>query len=615
MFRHTDRQMQLVTAASQLPSGTRRRLEQSWAEGFQRKVLPILLDAEERFAELYGTTGRPNWSVACIVGLLILQDMQDLDDQSVLDALAFDLRYQRALGLEPDEAYLSRRSFVGFRSRLVEVDPEMTRLRDVFEAVGEAALAELGVSVSEQRIDSTRITSNIRTHGRVDLFGKTLRHCLDRIGDGWPQALDRLSPELLGWYRHDAKGWFGKPTREQRRARLQQRAEWLVEVMETFRDHEEISADESYQLVVRILEEQCELVECSDEGDTDDDGDGGDSDDGDDGGSSGADTSERPEVKVRKRPEPAGASMQSPHDPDATYGHKGSGYHAQITETCGNDGPELITDYDVHGAHISDQHRSDEALERLDEAGWRPARLYADAGYANGDSIIESAQDGTELYAPFHTGALPSDYIGREAFRFGNDGCITACPRGHAPTRHGRRSTRNAAEPTLHAYFDGAICRACPLEGRCAARPPNSRHKGSYYLEILPKLRARDEGLAAQRDDAWWDPYRLRAGVEATMSELKRGHGIGHLRVRRMPRVRMRVALKVTACNVKRWLRARPEAAPGPTHDRHHLTPWISALHRARATYEALLHLLSDLATAQSRPPSTATTPVVVHAA
>ena len=45
------------------------------------------------------------------------------------------------------------------------------------------------------------------------------------------------------------------------------------------------------------------------------------------------------------------------------------------------------------------------------------------------------------------------------------------------------------------------------------------------------------------------------------MSELKRAHGMGKLRVRRLPQVRFSVASKVAACNIKRWLRAMATSA------------------------------------------------------
>jgi hypothetical protein len=40
------------------------------------------------------------------------------------------------------------------------------------------------------------------------------------------------------------------------------------------------------------------------------------------------------------------------------------------------------------------------------------------------------------------------------------------------------------------------------------------------------------------------------------MSELKRKHGMGKLRVRRAAKVCFAVACKVIACNIKRWAKA-----------------------------------------------------------
>ena len=48
----------------------------------------------------------------------------------------------------------------------------------------------------------------------------------------------------------------------------------------------------------------------------------------------------------------------------------------------------------------------------------------------------------------------------------------------------------------------------------------------------------------------------IRAGIEATNSELKRRHGLAALRVRGQLRVTLAVYLKALACNVKRMVRA-----------------------------------------------------------
>jgi hypothetical protein len=88
---------------------------------------------------------------------------------------------------------------------------------------------------------------------------------------------------------------------------------------------------------------------------------------------------ESSKVQVKKRTE--GETLQSPYDPDASYGHKGSGYSLHITETCNNsEKTEIITDYEVHGAARSDIGKALSVIERLDAAGLKPETLYADGG-------------------------------------------------------------------------------------------------------------------------------------------------------------------------------------------------------------------------------------------
>ena len=60
----------------------------------------------------------------------------------------------------------------------------------------------------------------------------------------------------------------------------------------------------------------------------------------------------------------------------------------------------------------------------------------------------------------------------------------------------------------------------------------------------------------AEANGSFKERYAIRAGSEATNSELKRGHGLGDLRVRGRPRVELAVHLKALACNIKRMVRA-----------------------------------------------------------
>jgi hypothetical protein len=598
MFKRTDRQVPLFTPASQVPKSAAERLKATWAEGFQREVLPVLLEVEGEFASLYSELGRPNWSVARLIGLMILQDLEDLDDQSVLDRLMFDVRYQHALGVASDDAYLSRRSFVAFRSRLAERDPKMKLVRKVFESIRDEALADLRLSSGKQRLDSTQIMSNIQNHARADLFGKTLRHFVLGLQARWPDRLDRLDVKLREWALSDAEGWFGRAGTD-RRVVLQQRAAWALSVVETFAADKEVADDERYQFVVRLLAEQCVVVDRQRGRGTDGGASGADA-----GGENGAepaataasedaaseqsaqqqsagesaaaeqvsaepasdaDVAAGAMSRVKLLPNPVvGSGLQSPFDPDAGYGHKGRGYLVQITETCGNQGTEIVTDYGVVPANVSDKTQVVPVLERLGPS-LLPQTLFADSGYATMGNMLTAREQGVELYAPVIHGQLPKDFVGREAFTFDETtGEVTLCPQGHRPVRHGLRSSDNKDKPTLHAYFDGKLCRQCPLLGRCAARSPNNGKKGNFHVELLPSLRERDLALDRQRDAKWWKPYQIRSGIEATASELKRRHGMGRLRVRRKERVTLKVALKTTACNVKRWVRAILIGFAGP---------------------------------------------------
>jgi hypothetical protein len=571
VFRKTDPQLPLLTTDRMLPESAQRRLRDSWAVGFSEQVMPLLLASEERFAALYSTgVGRPNWSVARMLGLLLLQELHDMDDQTALDALSFDLRWQHALGVSAEEAYLSRRSFVDFRSRMVAVDPEMEGVRELFDKVTAAAVEDLGLSTAEQRIDSTLVRSNIVVRGRVDLFRRTLEHFLAWLSKHWPERMGLLSEGLREWFAAGTEGWFAAKGRDEptKRKQLKTLASWLHEVAKTFAGDKEVTSDERYQLVVRLLREHCSVTV----------GRGGGSGGGSGGGGGGADDCGEPEededtttpaepeeVEVLSKPERPSTSLQSPHDPDATLGRKGPGYQLHVTETSRNretKGTEMITDFEVVGAGESDKDKSTPVLDRLARRNMLPQTLYADGGYVTGEALVEAEARGVILYGPATLGRLAEDIVGRDQFEFDEaTGEVVRCPSGHRPLCHQRRQTRGKRGLVMHAYFSADACDHCALAGRCLARGPHNGKRAPYTLELCPELRARDRRLSEQRDDGWWPQYSIRSGIEGTNSELKGRHGAGRLRVRHRPRVELALTMKVTACNVKRWLRARQRAA------------------------------------------------------
>jgi len=555
MYKATSRQKTLFEVENRMGESIKRRLVDSWSDGFTSKVLPVLFEVEEEFSVLYcADNGRPNWSVARMLGLCILQEMHNMDDQTALDSLSFDLRWQHALGLEPEKAYLSRRSLVDFRSRLVSIDPEMKLIRSIFDKIGKDAIDDLKISIKEQRIDSTIITSNISTFGRMDLFKKTLTNFLGWLLKAHPSLFAELSSPLKTWYEKiEDNGWFGsvvKLDKKKKRELLSTLAGWLHEIDQRFEDDESVKVSEPYLLVKRLLSEHCEVVE-SDDNDKDDDDDKNSGND-----SSGGDNSSS-KIKVLGKVKSPSTSLQSPYDPDAGYsGHKGPGYFAHITETCNNETTEIVTDYFVEPAG-TDTNKDQVAIDNLEASNKQPEVLYEDGGYPTAQGMLDAKEKGTQIIAPLSTkGKQAQDAICRDEFEFDNDGYCIACPQGHAPEHHGMRTSSSKPSKTLHAFFDAPKCAECELKNRCMVRPPNNKNGKYNHLEIDPALVERDRRKAEQKNEEWWDRYKIRSGVEATMSEMKRVNGLGKLRVRRITRVTLAVSLKASACNVKRWLSA-----------------------------------------------------------
>src|SRR5208337_5161302 len=205
MYKKTSPQGKLFGVETQLSPSLRDRLECSWARLFRLEVLPILLKNEDQYAMLYGKTGRPNFSVARLLGLCLLQELSNLSDQQALDEFSFDVRWRYALDVSDEEDYLSRRSLVEFRRRLAAKDPEMKLVRSVFDNVRDSAISKLGLSSSNQRLDSTHIVSNIRVRGRVALFSNTLAYFLRSLNE---DQSSRVPKAIQEWHTGEPEGWF-----------------------------------------------------------------------------------------------------------------------------------------------------------------------------------------------------------------------------------------------------------------------------------------------------------------------------------------------------------------------------------------------------------------------
>lgn len=548
MFRPRSPQCSLLETQYLVPPAKARRMQKSWAEAFQRQALPLI--REESFAPLYcDDNGRPNQPVQLVFGVLLLKEIFNLTDTEALEQLEFNLLWQHALAVPVDEAHLCQKTLHNFRTRLLGHDP----VRLVFQETTDRIIAALGVRIERQRLDSTHILSNIAQLTRLGLFCETVRVFLSRLRQDHRRLYRRVPAGLCGRYL-EADGTatsYADVRRDRTRRRLAVCARDVYRLRELFSGTAAASMAQ-YGLLERLLQDQCEITGQAVGPDSDDD-------DAGDGGCP---------VVLKEPRQIASSSLQSPHDPDVTYsGHKGKGYAVQIAETCVADNPvQMITHVAVTDACDSDAQATMPALEELWERDLQPAELVADTTYGSAQNAVAAEVLGTALLSPVGGSReqeidLADEQRPLTVADFTVDaGEIEAatCPAGHRSQEQFEVAGRGER---VDLVFAADVCEKCPFYARCPARQDDSA--GGYVMRV--DLLARNLEVRRRREASaqFVRQYAIRAGIEATNSEIKRKHGLGKLRVRGRPQVVLAVSFKALACNIKRMLAAIVAAGAG----------------------------------------------------
>ena len=556
MYRERSPQASLFGTRNLVPPAKAKRLQASWAEAFRRSALPLIDEAV--FAPLYcAGHGRPNRPVQTVVGVLLLKEMHGLTDAAALEQLEYNLQWHHALELTPEEAHLPQKTLHNFRARLLAHDGG----RRGFAVITDGIRQALGTNVHRQRLDSTHVMSNMAVLTRLGLFCETLRHLLKTLASKHPRLSKRVPARLRRRYLKEdgeATAYPDAPSSAGPR-RLS------VAARDLYRLHQRLAgtaaeALESYALLQRLLAEQCDVTPepQSPSEEDDDDGEG------------------RVPVRLKAAEDVRSDSLQSPYDAEATYNaRKGKGYEVQIAETCVEAPDEtaaedlstvnLITHVEVTDACASDEHATMPVLEALAQRGQRPDELVADTAYGSGDNAVAAERLGTELVSPVkgppvEVEAEP-ETVTRTDFQVQADLEDPAiCPAGHLA----REQTPCEGRPH-HATltFEPEGCESCDLLSVCPVK--RNGEADGYVVTVDLKAANLARRRRALASGAFRERYRIRAGIEATVSELKRKHGLGTLRVRGRWRVELAVYLKALACNVKRMVRALAPAGAAPS--------------------------------------------------
>ena len=417
----------------------RKLMDESWAGLFRKHIL-CELPVNRMTPFFTDGFGRPTKELYTVLGALILQQMHDLSDEETVSQLAFNLQWHYALDItaDSDEAtYICPKTL--WNMRKIVTDHGLDTV--LFHQITDKLARVFQVDTTKQRIDSFHIRSNMCRLGRIGIFVRSIHKFLRNLRHKHGQIFETLEQGLVDRYlSKKALSCFSmvKPSDSERT--LASISRDLFELVQRFSDQSDVRCMHSYQLLVRVLREQCTVTESS--------------------------AGEPVEVALKPSGEISSGSLQNPSDPDAGYdGYKGQGYQVQVMETyCDKEEKKiksktlnLITHLEIEPACESDAHALLPALESTKDRGLCPKEVLADSLYG-GDENCEAAETmAVKLISPT-MGSPKEPTMSLSEFKFSEKGKVISCPKGHVPVKRKTKKNRHTVA------FNSEHCINCSLK-------------------------------------------------------------------------------------------------------------------------------------------------------
>ncbi len=493
-----------------------KRVKGDWQHLFRETILE-LMPVEALKKHFDPTFGQPTKELYSMCGLVFIMEFMDWTIPEAANAYMFRTDIQYALNLEPEKQSMSERTVERYKKLVVDDDLAARIMNDITMAL----VKKLNLSVEVQRLDSTHVFSDMAQFGRTRMMGVAVKRFLTQLKRHEESAFDLLPEALRLRYQSSAHLLFGdvKKDAESHRLLRRQVAEDMHDLIERFSADAKHNARSTFTLLVRVFNEQCEVI---------------------------AD-------KIEVRTHPGGDVLQNTSDQGATRdGHKGPGYQAQLAETCdpAND-VQLIVAAIPQTAAEQDPNAVEPILDVLAENEAIPKVLFADTLYGSDENVQKCESKGVEMVSP-----TPGQKSG-DAYAINSDDFVVAenshavecCPRGETPLE----TIRDDAKEITLVVMPATSCDTCPQRAEC---PAKCRPDGNYEYRFTDKQRRLDSRRREEATDVFRERYRKRSGIEATNSMLKRVTGMGRLRIRGSPGVFHAILLRVAGWNLFQAARA-----------------------------------------------------------
>jgi transposase len=390
-------------------------------------------------------------------------------------------------------------------------------------------------SRGKQRTDSTHVLSSVRRLNRLELVTETVRATLNALVETAPDWLRSWMP--LDWVERYARRSEeyrlpnSKAGRDQHALTVGEDGFVLLDAARDSSAPVEVRVHPMIKTLEHIWEQQYERIDG------------------------------RAKWRSANNFPPAGQRFDSPYDTNARFNSKRgqgwSGYKVHLSETCDDDAPRLVTHVETTPSTITDVDMTQALHERLRDKQLLPDQHIVDTGYLSSAWLVNALEGfDVRLVGPPPTNRSWQARAGRgfdsSAFHIDWAARQVVCPMGRTSVRWHEGKRRGDAFCT--ASFAFADCFSCRNRVYCTRTVRHPRQ-----LTFLP--RDQREALHTARgqvgEAVWQDVYAKRVGIEGTISEAVRCHGLRRSRYRGLRKTALQMLAVGAAVNVVRvvnWL-------------------------------------------------------------
>lgn len=329
----------------------------SWHNVFYANVYCKI--EETIFSKLYSERmGRPNSNIRELVSMMILKEGNGWSDEQLFDQCNFNIKVMRALGQHSiDESVPVVSTYYDFRKRLVDYQKETgdDLMKKCFQHITMDHVLLYGTTGKKVRLDSKLINSNLAMVDRTSMILEAIRVFIQPLDLGKiKRKLTKNQYELLEALKTKSTSNILFNQSKAEKENLLVEMGFIIQQLK-----KSYGGAKHIKVLRRIYKEQYYEIEDKEEKQ-----DSSDNNKPKKGRKAPKKKKQSKKYIPQLKPgeEVPASSVQSIHDPDATFRSKGqgkgkqviSGYHANITETHDEEGPNLIIDVEVEKANVNE---------------------------------------------------------------------------------------------------------------------------------------------------------------------------------------------------------------------------------------------------------------------